>query len=163
MLIADSALASSDARRREQDSPARRASELSLVDSGITLVYKFCLKRINENDLTRGGAADARLLCSLHLPARFCIAERCVMRVRIIASSSYSSIHWKILARMRAQTQVVLWMTPRGPPKASRASNCGELPDFTGAAYLIAAQRQLGTVTSRTGRSFRRTLPNLQP
>ena len=48
---------------------------------------------------------------------------------------------------MLPQTEIVLWTTPEGPPKASQASECSELLDLTRAAYLIAAQRQPGKFT----------------
>ena len=64
---------------------------------------------------------------------------------------------------MLPQTEIVLWTTPEGPPKASQASECSELLDLTRAAYLIAAQRQPGKFTTRAQCGVRRTPCSSRP
>jgi hypothetical protein len=56
---------------------------------------------------------------------------------------------------MLPQTEIVLWTTLKGPPKASQASECSELLDLTRAAYLIAAQRQPGKFNRWQHRIYR--------
>ena len=64
---------------------------------------------------------------------------------------------------MLPQTEIVLWTTPEGPPKASQASECSELLDLTRAAYLIAAQRQPGKFMMQALRDLRLTGCSSEP
>jgi hypothetical protein len=70
---------------------------------------------------------------------------------------------WQQRERMLPQTEIVLWTTPKGPPKASQASECSELLDLTRAAYLIAAQRQPGKFSSPAGRQVPNVLQSCYP
>ena len=55
-----------------------------------------------------------------------------------------SSNGWLPRERELPQTEILLWTTPEGPPRALQASECNELLDPTRASCLILAQRQPG-------------------
>ena len=46
--------------------------------------------------------------------------------------------------RQLSQEEILLWRSPEGIPKASRASECNALLSLTRAVCVIAAQRQPG-------------------
>ena len=51
---------------------------------------------------------------------------------------------WQPRERELPQSEILLWTTPEGPPRALQASECRELLDPTRASCLILAQRQPG-------------------
>jgi len=51
---------------------------------------------------------------------------------------------WLPRERELPQTEILLWTTPKEPPRALQASECRELLDPTRASCLILAQRQPG-------------------
>ena len=53
--------------------------------------------------------------------------------------------------RVLPQTEILLWTTPKEPPRALQASECHELLDPTRASCLILAQRQPGKFSSACG------------
>ena len=51
---------------------------------------------------------------------------------------------WPPRGREKPWTEIMLWATPKGPPRALQASECRELLNPTRASCLILAQRQPG-------------------
>ena len=61
---------------------------------------------------------------------------------------------WQPREREMPQSEILLWTTPEGPPRALQASECRELLDPTRASCLILAQRQPGKFIN-SGRASR--------
>ena len=56
---------------------------------------------------------------------------------------------WPPRGREKPWTEIMLWATPKGPPRALQASECRELLNPTRASCLILAQRQPGKLPPR--------------
>ena len=54
------------------------------------------------------------------------------------------AVRWPPRGREKPWTEIMLWATPKGPPRALQASECRELLNPTRASCLILAQRQPG-------------------
>ena len=54
------------------------------------------------------------------------------------------AVRWPPRGREKPWTEIMLWATPKGPPRALQASECHELLNPTRASCLILAQRQPG-------------------
>jgi hypothetical protein len=55
---------------------------------------------------------------------------------------------WPPRGREKPWTEIMLWATPKGPPRALQASECRELLNPTRASCLILAQRQPGKLST---------------
>ena len=67
------------------------------------------------------------------------------MQKSLLQDSASAIWHrWQPRERELPQTEIVLWTTPKEPPRALQTSECGELLDPTRASCMILAQRQPG-------------------